>query len=107
MEFNPGAGIQRNQIHFGPHAANQFDEFAGALWRIIHPIEKDIFEGQFFPVSQGEVPRRSNQLFQIPFAIDRHQAAAHFVIRGVQRNRQLGPHGFGAEIVDARHNSGR
>ncbi len=102
----PGPGFSAIRLTLARIRANQLHQFARCSDRVVDLVEQHIFEGQPLAGTQRESARRGQQLLQIPFAIDRHQFAPRGVVRGIKRDRQLGPQRLVSEIVNSGDDAG-
>ncbi len=107
LEGNSRSWIQCDQVDLCAYPTNQLHQFAGVFRRVVHLVEEHIFKGQLFAIAQGKIPRCRDQLFQVPLAVDGHEAGAGDVIRCVERNGQFRPHRLRSQVVDAGHDPRR
>src|SRR5262245_51537933 len=105
-KVDPGARVESYQIYFAADAAQQLNDFAGVGGLVIYATEQHVLEGNTLAIAQGEITRRLHEYRQVPFPVDGHDALADFVVRRIERNRQLRADRLTTEIRNARDNSG-
>ncbi len=78
------------------------------LVRIVHIRDQDVFKREPLFSASGVVVASGKQRLDVVLAIDRHDLVAHFIGRGVQRNRETNLQWFVGKFFDlGRQTAGR
>src|SRR5208282_5486784 len=101
------ARIPRNQVHFGAQVRHQPDHPPRVVRGIVESAEQDVFEREVFPRPQGIPAGSVEQLRNRILAIDGHDLVALLIGRCIQGNRDLWPHFFLREALNARNDAAR
>src|SRR5579859_1523451 len=83
LKVNTRSGVKRNQVDLSPYAANQLHHLMRLLLAIVDPVEQHVFKRQPLTISHGKFAGCGEQLLQVPFFVDGHDAGAGSIIRSV------------------------
>ena len=107
FKINSRPRIQCNQIHLRPQAAQQLDHLAACSRESLTSPSSTYSNVIRSRLRSGNSRAAASNLSRFHFLFKRHDALAQFIIRCVQRNRQLGPDRLPPEIMNTRHNPRR
>ncbi len=107
VKFNARPRIPNNQVDLGwqIRTPEKRNNLVSVFQPVIHAAQQDIFEGHPLLRAQRHLTHCIQHSTDIPLAGHRHDPLADFVVRRVQRNRQLRPYLLRTESQYPRNNA--
>ena len=103
-----GDRVVRDQVDLARERSRQLGQTPRVLGAIVDSGQQGVLERHPSPGALAVIPRRRNHLGDRPTLVDRHQAIAQLVARGMERQGEPGLKTFLGQASDARdHAAGR